>query len=43
MALAEGPDVIFATSEGDEGLLEVKGHHGGLHPDEVRIPLLVGA
>jgi type I phosphodiesterase/nucleotide pyrophosphatase len=43
MALAEGPDVIFATSKGDDGLLEVKGQHGGLHPDEVRIPLLVGA
>jgi len=43
MALAEGPDVLFATREGDEGLLEVKGQHGGLHPDEVRIPLLVGA
>lgn len=42
MALAEGPDVIFATTEGETGLLEVKGQHGGLHPDEVRIPLLVG-
>ncbi|MBL4844153.1 MAG: alkaline phosphatase family protein, partial [Planctomycetes bacterium] len=42
LALAEGPDVIFATREGDEGLLSVKGQHGGLAPNEVRIPLLVG-
>lgn len=42
MALAEGPDVIFATSEGDTGLLEVRGQHGGLQPNEVRVPLLIG-
>lgn len=41
MALAEGPDVIFAISEDDTGLLEVRGQHGGLHPNEVQIPLLL--
>lgn len=43
MALAEGPDVIFAASEDDPGPAKVKGHHGGLLPAEVLVPLLIGS
>ena len=39
MALSAGREaLVYAT---DQGMLEMKGFHGGLDPDEVRIPLVV--
>jgi hypothetical protein len=39
IALSSGREVlVYAT---DQGMLEMKGFHGGLDPDEVRIPLIV--
>ena len=43
LALSEGPDVIFAASASDPGPAKVQGHHGGLLPAEVRVPLLIGS